>query len=224
MMNNSNDVGQILEHHTNSTWKGVYQDTVIVTFKDAALSINKIQTAFKVIDFSNNSFEGSIPGSIGRLVSLHGLDMSHSNFTGKIPSELGNLTRLESMDLSCNSLSGEIPQEFTSLTSLSWSNLSYNNLTGRIPQGNQFLSFPSSLFEGNAGLCGIQLSKQCDNPGPDSTTRSISAPEPNTLWQDRLDAIIFFLFDGLGFGVGFALAIIFRSFYHIEGWLGKHMY
>jgi hypothetical protein len=128
------------------------------------------------------------------------------------------------MDLSCNSLSGEIPQEFTSLTSLSWLNLSYNNLTGRIPQGNQFLSFPSSLFEGNAGLCGIQLSKQCDNPGPDSTTRSISAPEPNTLWQDRLDAIIFFLFDGLGFGVGFALVIIFRSFYHIERWLGKHMY
>jgi hypothetical protein len=107
MMNNSNDVGQILEHHTNSTWKGVYQDTVIVTFKDATLSINKIQTAFKVIDFSNNSFEGSIPGSIGRLVSLYGLDMSHNNFTGKIPSQLGNLTRLESMDLSCNSLSPE---------------------------------------------------------------------------------------------------------------------
>jgi len=97
MMNNSNDLGQILEH-PNSTWKGVYQDTVIITFKDAALTITKIQTAFKVIDFSNNSFEGSIPGSIGRLVSLHGLDMSHNNFKGQIPSQLGNLTRLESMD------------------------------------------------------------------------------------------------------------------------------
>jgi len=223
MMNNSNDLGQILEH-PNSTWKGVYQDTVIITFKDAALTITKIQTAFKVIDFSNNSFEGSIPGSIGRLVSLHGLDMSHNNFKGQIPSQLGNLTRLESMDLSCNYLSGEIPQEFTSLTSLSWLNLSHNNLTGTIPQGNQFLTFPSSSFEGNAGLCGIQLSKQCDTPGPDSTTRSTLAPEPNTLSHDRLDAIIFFLFAGLGFGVGFALAIIFRSFYHIEGWLCMHMY
>jgi hypothetical protein len=28
----------------------------------------------------------------------------------------------------------------------------------------------------------------------------------------------------LGFGVGFALAIIFRSFYHIEVWLFNHMY
>jgi hypothetical protein len=43
-MNNSNDVGQILEHHTNSTWKGVYQDTVIVTFKDAALNPNCFQS------------------------------------------------------------------------------------------------------------------------------------------------------------------------------------
>ncbi|PUZ68631.1 hypothetical protein GQ55_2G043800 [Panicum hallii var. hallii] len=194
MMDSNHDVGKILEHQTNSTWRSfVYQDTVIVTFKDAALSVTKIPTAFKVIDFSNNSFDGSIPGTIGRLVSLHGLNI-------------------------------EIPQEFTSLTSLSWLNLSYNNLTGRLPQGNQFLTFPSSSFEGNAGLCGIQLSKQCDNPGPDLTSQSILAPEPNTLWQDRLDAIIFFLFVGLGFGVGFALSIIFRSFYHIEGWLYKHMY
>ena len=223
-MNNCNDVGQILKHHTNSSRKGDYQDNIIITFKYVTWSITKIQTAFKVIDFSNNSFEGSIPGSIGGLVSLHELNMSHNNFTGQIPSQLGNLTRLESMDLSCNCLSGEIPPEFTSLTSLSWLNLSHNNLTGTIPQGNQFLTFPSSSFEGNAGLCGIQLSKQCDNQGPDSTTRSTLAPEPNTLWQDRLDAIILFIFVGLGFGVGFALAIIFRSFCHIEGWLCMHMY
>ncbi|CAL5078641.1 unnamed protein product [Urochloa decumbens] len=219
MMNNSNDEGKILEHHNNSTWKSVYQDTVILTFKDVTLSVTRIQIAFKLIDFSNNSFEGSIPVSIGRLVSLHVLNMSHNNFMRQIPSQLGNLTRLESMDLSCNNLSGEIPQEFTSLTSLSWLNLSYNNLTGRIPQGNQFLSFPSSSFEGNAGLCGIQLSKECGTQVPDSTTRSTVAPEHNMLWQDRLDAIILFICVGLGFGMGFALAIIFGPFYHIEWWL-----
>jgi Leucine-rich repeat (LRR) protein len=107
MMNISSDVGQILEHSTNATWASVYQasvyqDSVTITFKDATLSIPKIQTSFKLIDLSNNSFEGSIPGSIGRLVSLHGLNMSHNNFTGQIPSQLHNLTRLESMDLSCN--------------------------------------------------------------------------------------------------------------------------
>ncbi|CAL5091151.1 unnamed protein product [Urochloa decumbens] len=226
MMDNINEKGQILDHHTNLSWKSVYQDTVSVTFKDATLSVTRILTAFKVIDFSNNSFEGSIPGSIGRLVSLHGLSLSHNNFRGQIPSQLGNLTRLESMDLSCNNLLGEIPQEFTSLTSLSWLNLSHNNLSGRIPQGNQFLTFPSSSFEGNADLCGIQLSKECGTQGPDSTTRSTLAPEHNTLWQDRFDAIILFICVGLGFGMGFALAIIFGPFYHIEGWLcnWKHMY
>uniref|UniRef100_K4A399 Uncharacterized protein n=1 Tax=Setaria italica TaxID=4555 RepID=K4A399_SETIT len=223
MMNNSNDEGQILEHHPTGPMTRLYQDTVTITFKDAALSITKILRAFKVIDLSNNSFEGSIPSSIGRLASLHGLNMSHNNFTGEIPSQLGKLTRLESMDLSCNHLSGEIPQEFTSLTSLSVLNLSYNNLTGRIPQGNQILSFPSSSFEGNAGLCGIQLSKECD-PRPDSTTPSTLAPEHNALWQDRLDAIMLFLCAGLGFGVGFALAIICGPFYHIEEWLCKHLY
>ena len=60
-----------------------------------------------------------------------------------------------------NHLSGEIPQVLTSLTFLSWLNLSYNNLTGRIPEGNQFFSFPYSSFEGNAGLCGSQVPKQC---------------------------------------------------------------
>nr|TKW30731.1 hypothetical protein SEVIR_2G057200v2 [Setaria viridis] len=93
MMNHSNDEGQILEHHTNVTTASFYQDTVTITFKYAALSFTKILTSFKIIDFSNNSFEGSIPSSIGRLASLHGLNMSHNNFTGEIPSQLGNLTR-----------------------------------------------------------------------------------------------------------------------------------
>jgi hypothetical protein len=150
--------------------------------------------------------------------------MSHNNFKGQIPSQLGNLARLESMDLSYNHLSGEIPLSFTSLTSLSWLNLSYNNLTGRIPQGNQLLSFPSSSFEGNAGLCGIQLSKKCDTPGSDSATRSVMDLEHNTLWQDRFNAIIFLMFVGLGFGVGFALAVILGHLYNIEGWLCKHIY
>ncbi|RCV09728.1 hypothetical protein SETIT_2G052500v2 [Setaria italica] len=93
MMNNSNDEGQILEHHPTAAMARLYQDTVTITFKDAVLSITKILRAFKVIDLSNNSFEGSIPSSIGRLASLHGLNMSHNNFTGEIPSQLGKLTR-----------------------------------------------------------------------------------------------------------------------------------
>ena len=222
MMNNDNK-GEILEHnYTNMVSKNeIYQDTITITYKNSYFSLTKIQTTLKVIDFSDNSFSGPIPKSIGRLVSLHGLNISHNNFTGQIPSQLGNLTRLESMDLSCNHLSGEIPQVLTSLTFLSWLNLSYNNLTGRIPEGNQLFSFPYSSFEGNAGLCGSQVPKHCDNPGS-TTPKLIDHQESKSLWQDRLDAILLFTFVGLGFGVGFALAILSRIFRRVEGWICKH--
>ena len=120
-----------------------------------------------------------------------------------------------------NHLSGEIPQVLTSLTFLSWLNLSYNNLTGRIPQGNQFFSFPYSSFEGNAGLCGSQVSKQCDNLSS-TTPKAADHQESKSLWQDRLDAILLFTFVGLGFGVGFALAVLSKICRRIEGWICKH--
>jgi hypothetical protein len=220
MMANENDVGQVLEHDMNIS-QGFYRDTVTITFKGSDIIYTKILTTFKVMDLSNNSFDGPIPESVGRLSSLHGLNMSYNNFIEQIPSHLGNLTRLESLDLSWNHLSGEIPQELTSLTSLAWLNLSYNNLTGRIPQGNQFLSFPNNSFEGNPGLCGSQVSKQCDNPGS-TTPRASDHPASNSLWQDRTDAILLFTFSGLGFGVGFALAIMFLHFCRIDGWNRKY--
>lgn len=161
-MANINDQGQVLGHPINMT-NGFYHDTVTVTFKGGDLSFSKILTAFSSIDLSNNSFYGLVPESIGRLVSLHGLNMSYNNFVGQIPSQFSNLSQLESIDLSWNRISGEIPQELASLTSLEWLNFSYNNLSGRIPQGNQFSTFSNSSFEGNAGLCGVPLSKQCDS-------------------------------------------------------------
>ncbi|CAL4958404.1 unnamed protein product [Urochloa decumbens] len=220
MMVNENDVGQQVVGHTMNISQGFYRDTVTITFKGSDIIFTKILTTFKAIDFSNNSFDGPIPKSVGRLISLHGLNMSYNNFTEQIPPNLGNLTRLESLDLSWNHLSGEIPQELTSLTALAWLNLSYNNLNGRIPQGNQFLSFPNSSFEGNPGLCGSQVSKQCDSPGSTSQ-RASDHPESNSLWKDRTDAILLFTFVGLGFGVGFALAIMFLHFYHVSGWNRK---
>ncbi|KXG31806.2 hypothetical protein SORBI_3003G059100 [Sorghum bicolor] len=222
MMSDDNEEGQVVGHQMNTS-QGFYRDTVTITFKGLDIIFTKILTTFKAIDFSNNSFYGPIPASIGRLSSLHGINMSHNNFTEQIPSQFGNLTCLESLDLSWNHFSGEIPEELTSLTSLAWLNLSYNNLTGRIPQGNQFLSFPNSSFEGNLGLCGSQVSKQCDNSGSGSATqRASDHHESNSLWQDRVDTILLFTFVGLGFGVGFALAMMFNRFCHIEGWVCKH--
>ncbi|WVZ72391.1 hypothetical protein U9M48_020859 [Paspalum notatum var. saurae] len=216
IMATDNDVGQAIGYETKSQ-KVFYQDSITITFKGLDIVFTKILTTMKVIDVSNNSFDGPIPKSIGKLVALHGLNMSYNNFTEQIPSQLGNLSRLESLDLSWNHLSGEIPQELTSLTSLAWLNLSYNNLTGRIPQENQFLSFSVNSFEGNPNLCGSQVSKKCDNRGSSSTTPRADHAKSNGLWQDRHDAILLFTFVGCGFGVGFALAINVLQFFRKDG-------
>uniref|UniRef100_A0A0E0FGL4 non-specific serine/threonine protein kinase n=1 Tax=Oryza nivara TaxID=4536 RepID=A0A0E0FGL4_ORYNI len=221
MMNSVSDDEQILQFRTNVSILGSYQDITSITYKGNTLMFTKILTTFKAIDLSDNSFGGPIPKSLGKLVSLRGLNLSHNAFTGHITSQLSSLTQLESLDLSWNKLSGEIPPELASLTSLAWLNLSYNNLTGRIPQGNQFGSFSNSSFEGNVNLCGRPLSKQCDTPG--STSPSASAPSyTNSFWQDRLGMILLFIFSGLGFTVGFILAVWFQSFCHIERWIHKH--
>uniref|UniRef100_A0A8R7PPJ5 Receptor-like protein 12 n=1 Tax=Triticum urartu TaxID=4572 RepID=A0A8R7PPJ5_TRIUA len=219
MMENVNDEGQVIGHQTNLP-DGFYQDTVTVTFKDLKLNFTKILTAFKVIDFSHNSFDGPIPESIGRLVSLHGLNMSYNNFTGQIPSQFSNLSRLESFDLSRNQIAGEIPPELTSLTSLGCLDFSYNNLSGRIPQGNQFSTFSVNSFEGNADLCGLPLSKECENQNSVSPSE-VAPPEYDNLWRDKLGVILLFAFVGLGFGVGFALAFLLRLYRRMEGLVSK---
>ncbi|XP_047042841.1 receptor like protein 22-like [Lolium rigidum] len=212
MMENINEDGRVLGYYPNTT-HGFYQDTITITHKGSDLTFTKILTTFKAIDFSNNSFDGPVPESIRSLVSLHGINISSNNFTGQIPSTLSNLSQMESLDLSQNRLSGEIPQELTSLTSLAWLNLSHNNLIGRIPQSNQFFSFPNSSFDGNMGLCGSPLSKECESTGSIATS-TLTHHEPNNLWQDRLDAILLSTFVGLGFGVGFSWAILFTIWPH----------
>lgn len=55
------------------------------------------------LNLSKNSFEGSIPSSIGDSVYLQQLHMSFNNFSGEIPKELvANLVNLQTLKLSSN--------------------------------------------------------------------------------------------------------------------------
>ncbi|XP_020102553.1 receptor-like protein 12 [Ananas comosus] len=185
---------------------------VVVIDKGQDVTLAKILTAFTMIDLSSNQFHGAIPEVIGNLRSLRGLNMSHNAFTGGIPSGFGGLAQLESLDLSSNRLSGEIPESLTSLTFLELLNLSYNSLVGRIPQGNQFFAFPNSSFEGNVGLCGRPLSKQCNTDSSSTSPAPVSpsSTSKHRAWKHRVETILLFLFVGLGFGVGFASVIVFQ--------------
>jgi Leucine-rich repeat (LRR) protein len=175
-MKKYNNTGQIIDHRylTLST-VGFYQDSVTISYKGSVVTFDRILTTLTAIDISDNALDGSIPASLGNLVSLHVLNMSHNAFSGEIPPQLGTMTALESLDLSSNMLSGEIPQELTDLTFLSILNLSNNQLDGRIPQSRQFETFQNSSFDGNVGLCGPPLSKQCGSPDTQSET-NLKAP------------------------------------------------
>ncbi|RWR78877.1 receptor-like protein 12 [Cinnamomum micranthum f. kanehirae] len=191
-----------------------YQESATVTLKGLEMEFLKILTIFTSVDLSNNRFQGSIPEEIGNLKSLIVLNMSHNEFIGPIPSSFGNLLQLESLDLSMNRLSGEIPIELAALTFLSVLNLSQNHFMGRIPQVRQFLTFANDSFQGNPGLCGPPLSRQCEAPWQPG---SESFPSGNSFdWQ--------FLSAGLGFGVGNWMVLgplIFST--RVRRWFFKHV-
>uniref|UniRef100_A0A8R7PPY0 Receptor-like protein 12 n=1 Tax=Triticum urartu TaxID=4572 RepID=A0A8R7PPY0_TRIUA len=208
MTENSSDKGNALAF--DSRFPGEYYQERL-TFKGIDLTFTNILTTFKMLDFSNNAFDGPMPDSIGNLIALHGLNMSHNAFTGRIPSKLGDLAQLESLDLSRNKLSGVIPRDLTSLTYLAVLNLSYNNLTGMIPEGQQFSLFTNSSFVGNEGLCGRPLSKQCNSSGTGTLNSSVSS-------KDSVGTIVLFVFVGSGFGVGFAVAVVLSVVFQAKRW------
>ncbi|XP_049391557.1 receptor-like protein Cf-9 homolog [Solanum stenotomum] len=151
-----------------------YQDSIAVVSKGFEREIVRILFLYTTIDLSNNKFEGHIPTIMGDLIALRVLNISHNGLEGPIPSSLGSLSLVESLDLSSNHLVGEIPAQFASLTSLEVLNLSDNHLEGCIPQGNQFLTFENNSYEGNDGLRGFPVSKNCGDDHVSGTTYAVS--------------------------------------------------
>ncbi|GMN49682.1 hypothetical protein TIFTF001_018838 [Ficus carica] len=49
------------------------------------------------------------------------------------------------------------------MNQLGFLNLSNNELTGPIPRGKQYDTFNNDSYSGNLGLCGLPLSKPCNN-------------------------------------------------------------
>ncbi|XP_052140819.1 receptor-like protein 33 [Oryza glaberrima] len=201
-MKKYNNTGEIISHRQGISY-GFYQDTVTISCKGSSMTFERILTTLTAIDLSDNALEGSIPESVGKLVSLHVLNLSHNAFSGRIPPQLGGITALESLDLSSNRISGEIPQELTNLTFLTVLNLSNNKLEGKIPESRQFATFESSSYEGNAGLCGDPLPK-CASWSPPSA-------EPHAESSFEHVDIVMFLLVGVGFGVGFAAGILMKT-------------
>ncbi|KAI3872128.1 hypothetical protein MKX03_033189 [Papaver bracteatum] len=184
-----------------------YQQTVMVKgIFSVIVKIPSILTIFTIIDLSNNNFEGEIPISIENLTSLYGLNFSSNVLTGRIPSTFGNLKHLESLDLSRNKMTGEIPFQLAVLLSLSVLNVLFNKLNGKIPSGSQFQTFQSSSFQGNVGLCGFPLTKDC-NTTTESPPNGLNSVEEKSLGSKNEFDWVLFVVTFLGFVVGACMVI-----------------
>ncbi|KAI3410760.1 uncharacterized protein J3R85_018460 [Psidium guajava] len=187
-----------------------YEDTMSVTLKGLQLELVRILTIFTLIDFSSNRLEGPIPHTLGDLKALYFLNISYNAISGSIPPILGNLHQLESLDLSWNHLFGTIPAQLANLDFLSFLNLSNNQLVGSIPTSGQFLTFSESSFEGNLGLCGLQLNKSC------SITKNITEEASDD--GDSDDNEKKWLYMGLLLGFVFGFWVFCGPLLFIQSW------
>ncbi|TVU37188.1 hypothetical protein EJB05_10491 [Eragrostis curvula] len=165
------------------------------------------------IDLSLNHLTGGIPDEIVCLDSMLILNLSWNQLCGKIPEQIGVTRSLESLDLSSNNLSGEMPQSLTNLTYLSCLDLSYNNLIGRIPSGGQLDTLYTgnpSMYDGNNGLCGPPLDRNCSGiKQPEQGNQKASE-------EDSVETMFFYLGLGSGFTVG--LWIVFCTILFKKTW------
>ncbi|XP_024974826.1 receptor-like protein 19 [Cynara cardunculus var. scolymus] len=173
---------------------------IVIVVKGQQLSFEKISKDYTIVDLSGNKFEGEIPNERCTLNSLIVLNLSNNHLNGQIPQTIGNLSEIESLDLSRNQLSGKIPQSLADITSLEVLNLSQNLLVGRIPGGTQLSTFGTS-FEGNPGLCGFPLPKEC---------KHASAPQLEVDGED--ESVFTWKVVMLGYGCGTLVGLLLGYF------------
>lgn len=163
--------------------------------------------SFTKIVLSQTNFSGSLPQSIGNLVSLATIDLSNCNFSGSIPSAIGNLTELVYLDFSWNKFNSSIPPfllskrlkyldlshnyltgsilsyHFEGLTELANINLAYNDLSGGIPSSLfalpslQQLFLSNNQFNGEVSEFSIASASQLDTLDFSSNQLNGSLPE-----------------------------------------------
>ncbi|KAK7280921.1 hypothetical protein RIF29_08496 [Crotalaria pallida] len=194
-----------------------YMEYVTIVSKGSQMMLVKILSVFTYLDLSSNQFEGPIPQEVMSLRAMNVLNLSHNSLSSHISPSLGDLTQLESLDMSYNTLSGEIPAEITSLSFLSVLNLSFNHLVGKIPIGTQIQSFESYSFEGNEGLCGAPLTKNCGAQGSLSLPSPTASTAHSSIDWNFLSAELGFTF-GFGF---FIFPIILWKRWRL--WYNKHV-
>nr|XP_027082509.1 receptor kinase-like protein Xa21 [Coffea arabica] len=109
-----------------------------------------------LVDFnvSHNQLAGDIPISLAECSDLANLSMQANFFQGTIPPNLASLKSIQQVDLSSNNLTGPIPKELEKLQFLRYLNLSYNDIEGEVPNTGIFSNASQISLIGSNKLCG----------------------------------------------------------------------
>ncbi|CDP19383.1 unnamed protein product [Coffea canephora] len=168
--------GQIVSTLCNNT-NLFYLDLSFNQFEGGNIFDN-MHSSLMYIKIDENSFSGSLPPEVGKLIHLVDFNVSHNQFAGDIPISLADCSNLENLfmqanffqgtippnlaswksiqqlDLSINNLTGPIPKELEKLQYLRYLNLSYNDIEGEIPNTGIFSNASQISLIGNNKLCG----------------------------------------------------------------------
>lgn len=118
------------------------------------LDIGESMPRLMNFDVSWNFLNGTIPSSIGKIMSLTSLILSNNHLSGEIPLIWDDKPDLYIVDIANNSFSGEIPTSMGTLNSLMFLVLAGNKLSGEIPPSLQNCTEMDSLDFGDNRLSG----------------------------------------------------------------------
>ncbi|XP_023749485.2 receptor-like protein EIX1 [Lactuca sativa] len=191
--------------NTSYGW-GKYVDHAMIEWQGDEHEFFNTLKLLKSIDLSSNNLTGQIPNEITNLSDLIALNFSMNTLSGEIPQHIGEMKKLLTLDLSRNNLSGRIPSSMSQMSLLNYLDLSYNNLSGKIPSSTQLQSFPPSRYNGNKGLCGPPLTKNCPGDEEPEVPPLIGKGEGDG--EDTDDEVMgwFVIGGGMGFATGFWIA------------------